>query len=69
MGIVNRVGVLYAPHTALLYLNLGTRSVAWHRSIAPLTMPSSIGEDMDPKEDALAIVFGDGSRADDYHAR
>ena len=63
-GIVNRVGVLFAPHTAVVYLNLASRAMDWHRTTAPLTLSDDAGLDVDPKVDALSIVL-DGTVPDD----
>ena len=56
---VHRIGILYSPHTALLTLSGVSRGIAWRHTCAPLTLPPSLSDDLDPSEDALAIAFGD----------
>jgi hypothetical protein len=59
LAVVHRIGILYSPHTALLTLSGVSRGIAWRHTCAPLTLPPSLSDDLDPSEDALAIAFGD----------
>jgi hypothetical protein len=58
MAVVNRIGILYSPHTAQLYMTPDARGISWRHSCSPLTLASPTSADMDPSEGALAIAFG-----------
>ncbi len=55
--VVNRIGVLFCPEAAVLYLNTRTRSIAWHPSMAPLADTALVDSD-DAKADALSVLLG-----------